>query len=227
MPLWDPGPHLLESQLTELELLRLFISDDMLQKFIVATNAYAEAQKEAKQAMYTRFKRTPLTKEELIRYIGVLLLLSVNSVRNYRKAWERKSSQVRITTVNKSYVQVCIWIKYAFYLLLCRFLFVCSIWWPEAGFHLVTPAEDPLKKVHPFYDALKVKFQELYQPLRQLSVDERMVKSKARTHFRQYIRNKPTKWGFKFWVLADPTEYTLDYNLYCGRQRSSQFLTKD
>ena len=108
MPLRDPGPHLLESQVTELELLRLFISDDMLEKFIVATNAYAEAQKEAKQAMYTRFKRTPLTKEELIRYIGVLLLLSVNSVRNFRKAWERKSSQVRITTVNKSYVQVCI-----------------------------------------------------------------------------------------------------------------------
>ena len=66
MPLRDPGPHLLESQVTELELLRLFISDDMLEKFIVATNAYAEAQKEAKQAMYTRFKRTPLTKEELI-----------------------------------------------------------------------------------------------------------------------------------------------------------------
>ena len=82
--------------------------------------------------MYTRFKRTPLTKEELIRYIGVLLLFSVNSVRNFRKAWERKSSQVRITTVNKSYVQVCIGINHAFYLLLCRFLFVYSIWWPEA-----------------------------------------------------------------------------------------------
>ena len=48
------------------------------------------------------------------------------------------------------------------------------------------------------------------------SVDERMVKSKARTHFRQYIKDKPTKWGFKSWVIADPTGYTIDCNIYCG-----------
>ena len=79
---------------------------------------------------------------------------------------------------------------------------------------------DPLKKVRPFYDHVKEKCRSLYQPLQELSVDERMVKSKARSHFKQYICNKPTKWGFKFWVLADPTGYTCDYNLYCGRQRS-------
>ncbi len=50
-----------------------------------------------------------------------------------------------------------------------------------------------------------------------LSVDEGMVKSKAKTSFRQYIRNKPTKWGFKYWVLADTTGYAVDFNLYCGK----------
>ena len=94
-------------------------------------------------------------------------------------------------------------------------------------FHIVTSrdeeenADDPLKKVRPFYDHVKAKCAEFYQPLQELSVDERMVKSKARTQFRQYIRNKPTKWGFKFWVLSDPTGYTCDYNMYCGRHRSS------
>ena len=42
------------------------------------------------------------------------------------------------------------------------------------------------------------------------------MKNKAHTHFRQYIRNKPTMWGFKYWVLADPTGYTVDFNIYCG-----------
>lgn len=60
-----------------------------------------------------------------------------------------------------------------------------------------------------------------YQPLRELSVDERGVESKARSHFRQYVRNKPTKWGFKYWVLTDPTGYTLDFNLYCGVHRTA------
>ena len=95
----------------------------------------------------------------------------------------------------------------------------------NAFFHVVTPQDeaangsDPLKKVRKFYDAVKAKCLELYQPLQQLSVDERMVKSKARTHFRQFIRNKPTKWGFKFWVLADSTGFTSDCSLYCEKQR--------
>ena len=80
--------------------------------------------------------------------------------------------------------------------------------------------DDPLCKIRPLYDHIKKCCAELYQPVRELSVDERMVHSKARTHFRQYIRNKPTKWGFKFWVLADCTGYTLDLNLYCGQRRT-------
>ena len=47
----------------------------------------------------------------------------------------------------------------------------------------------------------------LYQPLQQLSVDEHMVKSKARSG------------GFKFWVLADSTGFTSDCSLYCEKQR--------
>ena len=89
--------------------------------------------------------------------------------------------------------------------------------------HLVTPAQESslsgnrLCKILPVHNYIKDRCSELYQPCRQLSIDERMVKSKARTHFRQYIRNKPTKWGFKYWVLADVTGYTVDFNLYLGK----------
>ena len=82
-------------------------------------------------------------------------------------------------------------------------------------------ASDPLKKVRPLHNLIKTKALEHYQPLRELSVDERMVKLKARTHFRQYLPKKPIKWGFKYWVVADPTGYTLDFDLYCGRRRIS------
>jgi hypothetical protein len=57
-------------------------------------------------------------------------------------------------------------------------------------FHIATTEEesanplDPLKKVRRFHDHVKEKCLELYQPLKQLAVDERMVKSKARTHFK-------------------------------------------
>ena len=98
----------------------------------------------------------------------------------------------------------------------------------SAFLHVVTESEEaahrdhPLRKVLPIHNLLKQTCLQLYQPLKELSIDERMVKSKARTHLRQYIRNKPTKWGFKYWVLADASGYTVDFNLYCGRKGTQQ-----
>ena len=58
----------------------------------------------------------------------------------------------------------------------------------------------------------------LYQPSRNISIDERMVRNKGRYSFRQYIEDKPTKWGMKIWVLAESTTgYTCDYEVYTGR----------
>jgi hypothetical protein len=43
-----------------------------------------------------------------------------------------------------------------------------------------------------------------------------MVRSKGRSQFRLYFPKKPTKWGFKYWVIADVTGYTTDFELYKG-----------
>ena len=56
---------------------------------------------------------------------------------------------------------------------------------------------DKLCKICPLNDHLQRHCQDLYQPHREISIDERMVRSKARFSYRQYICNKPkqTKWG--------------------------------
>ena len=46
-----------------------------------------------------------------------------------------------------------------------------------------------------------------------------MVRNKGRHSFRQYIKDKPTKWGLNFWVLADAINgYTFDFHLYLWKQ---------
>ena len=98
----------------------------------------------------------------------------------------------------------------------------------SAFLHVVKPSEvttvadDPLKKVRPLYDNIKDKCLFYYQPQQELSADKQMVKSKARSKFKQYFRNKPTKWGFKFWVLADLAGYTCDFDLYLGKRSTIQ-----
>ena len=100
IPTREPGPQLSTDQNSDqtdyspLGLLRLFLTDDVLDHFIEATIAYAEKQKNTKRISYLRFRKAPLDREEMLRYIGVYLLLSLNSVRSYRKAWNKKSSQV-------------------------------------------------------------------------------------------------------------------------------------
>ena len=78
-------------------------------------------------------------------------------------------------------------------------------------------ADHKLRKILAYHNHIKSKCSDLYQPLGELSIDERMVKTKVRTLFRQYIRNKPTKWGMKYWVLVDRSGYTVDFNIYAGR----------
>lgn len=44
-----------------------------------------------------------------------------------------------------------------------------------------------------------------------------MVATKARLQIKQYMKAKPTKWGLKFFVLADVNGYTADFQLYTGK----------
>ena len=91
--------------------------------------------------------------------------------------------------------------------------------------HVVDPLSEPggnkLRKVLGFIDFLKGRFKSLYQPRQHVATDERMVKSRHRSGLRQYIRDKPTKWGIKYWVLADSSNaYVVDFNIYAGRADS-------
>lgn len=78
---------------------------------------------------------------------------------------------------------------------------------------------DQLCKVRILLDKLNANCQAYYFPQKYASIDERMVKNKGRFSMCQYIRNKPTKWGFKLWVLCDSMNgYTYKFSAYRGKE---------
>ena len=88
-----------------------------------------------------------------------------------------------------------------------------------------------LYKVRFLLDILKANCIKLYQPSQHVSVDERMVKNKGQFICKQYVRMKPTKWGFKLWVLCDSANgYTWNFSVYRGKVGeavSSKYLSYD
>ena len=63
-------------------------------------------------------------------------------------------------------------------------------------------------------------FRRYYSPRQQLSLDEGMIPTKNRLAIKQYIRDKPVRWGIKSFLLCEAkTGYILDAEIYTGRVR--------
>ena len=57
-----------------------------------------------------------------------------------------------------------------------------------------------------------------FKPHAYLSVDEQLYPTKVRCKFLQFMRNKPDKFGIKFWILVDCTsKYIVDGFPYLGK----------
>uniref|UniRef100_A0A672IWT9 PiggyBac transposable element-derived protein domain-containing protein n=1 Tax=Salarias fasciatus TaxID=181472 RepID=A0A672IWT9_SALFA len=81
-----------------------------------------------------------------------------------------------------------------------------------------TEEHDKLFRLRPLLDTLTAACKSHYHPKQNLSTDERMGSTKAHTGMTRYMKNKPTKWGFKLFVLADSSNgYTVDFKIYTGK----------
>ena len=58
----------------------------------------------------------------------------------------------------------------------------------------------------------------LYNPSKELAVDEAMIKFQGRSSLKQYMPQKPIKRGIKVWVLADSKNgYFSRFEIYTGK----------
>ncbi|MEG7522740.1 MAG: transposase, partial [Chromatiales bacterium] len=80
------------------------------------------------------------------------------------------------------------------------------------------PANEKLWKLRWFIDHLNTRFQSVYTPYENVTIDESMIKFKGRLGFRQYMPAKPIKWGIKVWALCESnTGYAYHIQVYTGK----------
>ena len=81
--------------------------------------------------------------------------------------------------------------------------------------------QDPLFKIRPILNLVQHTYATHYTPDKELSIDESMKKFKGKFFAKQYMPNKPSKWGIKAFSLCDSkTGFLLKFDVYTGKNES-------
>ncbi|XP_035241192.1 piggyBac transposable element-derived protein 4-like [Anguilla anguilla] len=207
-PARQPGVQLSSTEAhTPLDLFKLFFSTDAVRTLCKNTNEHA-ARAIAKGRKY---KWTDIGIEEFYRYIGLIFYMAMVKLDQIRDYW-RQSSIFSVpfpaTVMTRDRYRTICW----------------NVHMSDADKDQEndrkrgTPQHDKLFRVRPLMDTIQHACKAFYHPRRNLAVDERMVATKAKTGMTQYMKEKPTKWGFKLFVLCDSSNgYTVDFAVYTGK----------
>ncbi|KAG5883639.1 hypothetical protein JTB14_025142 [Gonioctena quinquepunctata] len=168
-----------------------YIPEEIMQQMVDMTNLYSI------QKNIPRFCPTKL--EEIKKFIGVPIAIGNLQFPRVRMYWSPKYG---IPLIKDS-------------ISLHRFFKL------RQAVHLVDITGRPenntdiLWKVRDIYDSIRRRCQEL--PLEtNLCVDEQIVPFKGQLNIKQYIKNKPKKWGIKIYVMAGQSGTIYDFFIYQG-----------
>ena len=193
---------------TPLEVFELFFTSDLQERIVVESNRYA------RQVMGDqRYQNwTKITREELKAFIGFSILMGINRLPSVDDYWSN-DELLHYAPISK---RIPRWR----FREISRYLhFVNNDDLAPRG----DPMHDRLGKVRPLIDHLNSKFRSLYDPSRDVAVDEAMIKFQGRSALKRYMPMKPIKRGIKVWVLGDSTNgYFSRFEVYTGRRESRE-----
>ena len=193
------------------ELFREFISDDLIDDVVAETNRYAASMKAAlgnsrPQARIRSWYNTD--RRELAVFFVLMLAMGILKAPHCSDHW---TTEWLYETPGFGKVMS----RNRFQLLISCLHFAddASADRDANGRH-----RDPLFKIRKIIDYITAACRTKYYPETWVSVDEQVIGFKGRLSFKQYICNKPTKWGMKAFVLAESsTGYVYDWDLYTGK----------
>ena len=210
-PLREPGLQLpVDQEWKPTDFFKLFFSEDSVKTIIKNTEEYAATLK-AKRP-YLRWY--PLTVKEFYAFLGIIIFMGLVDVPTVSEYWDSDGFFGQEFVRNSGICKT----RFA-NILVC--LHLCNLEEERENERKKQRQEihDPLLKLRPLLDELVLCCTSYYVPGQAISIDERMVAFKGRSGMKQYLKDKPTKWGFKLWVLADSTTgYTYKFQIYTGKR---------
>lgn len=200
------GPQFfVDANTSPIEVFNRFFSDSIIEQLVDRTNKYGAALCNINRP-HTRGSRkktfNPTSIEEIKRFLGLCILQSHVETPNIRKLF---------TFTDPLYYHPifthCMSGRRFEQLLRC----LCVYEGNAKG----------INKVLGFANQMIATFQNLYNPHKQLSLDESLLLFRGRLSFRQYIKTKKAKYGVKFYILTTSDGYILNFRIYQGKNETS------
>lgn len=185
------------------EIFFLFFTSSVLEHIVEQSNKYAA------ECMGEQFQTwQPITVEELCAYFGFMILMGIVRLPSLGDYWKKD--------VIYHYMPVADRISRDRFYDLHRYL------------HFVdngtlspphTPGYNKLGKIAPIITMLGNRFADVWNPGKNISIDEAMIPFKGRSSLKQYMPMKPIKRGIKVWASADANNgYVSAFEVYTGKK---------
>ena len=205
-----PGPRgpALQAK-TPYEFWELFVTPEMLELLVEKTNLFIRDKREN----YTQKSKARDTDNvEMKAFLGLLLLAGTyhSNRMNLDDLWKTDGTGIDVFRLTMS---------------LHRFRFLlCCIRFDDKATRGSRKLLDKLAPIRDLFETFVQNCLRNYSPSEFVTIDEMLVAFRGRCPFRQYIPNKPAKYGIKIQAMADArTYYTCKMEVYAGKQPDGPF----
>lgn len=177
-----------------LEYFKIFFDDNIINNIVDQTNLYSVQKKLV--SVNTNYN-------EICNFFGILIISGIVNMPSYRMYWAQETRYPVIADVMS---------RNRFEKLRTYLHFNDNEKMKNRG----DPDYDKLFKLRPFINALQENFSNI-EPEEHNSIDEIIIPFKGRSSLKQYVKNKPHKWGIKVFARAGMSGIVYEFEIYVGK----------
>ena len=177
---------------------QMLFDDDIVEHIMFQTNLYVnwKSQQQGKRAIKV------VSKQEIIKALGIILYMGIVKLPDRRMYWARAT---RIDIIANAMT------RNRFSEIVAHMHFNDNALQRQPG----EDGYDKLYKLRPFLSMVKANFRSVVEAETYQAIDEMMIPFKGRHGLKNYMPNKPVKWGYKLWCRAGTSGYVYDFEI-CG-----------